>query len=71
MAQWVIIVPQKSFTRCYGLFPSHDACMVWVRENQFDPEDVQVYASKLRAVLIATDPAQGKHVGVVLENPWL
>lgn len=43
MAEWVILVLRGVFTRCYGLFPSHDACMVWVRANQFDVEDVQVY----------------------------
>jgi hypothetical protein len=43
MAKWVVIVPRKSFTKCYGLFASHDLAMAWVRANQFDPEDVQIY----------------------------
>lgn len=43
MAQWVVIVPHGCFTTCYGIFPSHDASMVWVRANQFSVEDVQVF----------------------------
>lgn len=43
MSQWVVIVPRQSFTTCYGLFGSYELAMAWVRANQFDVEEVQVY----------------------------
>jgi hypothetical protein len=42
-AGWVVVVPQKSWTRCYGPFDSYMACIAWIRQNQFEPSDVDIY----------------------------
>lgn len=41
--QWVVVIPQGSWTRCYGLFESYDACVGWLRANQHHPSDVGIY----------------------------
>jgi len=43
MGDWIVIVPHGIFTKCYGLFKSHDLAMAWVRANQFEVEDVRVH----------------------------
>lgn len=41
--KWIVLVGEKSWTKCYGLFESDDACVVWLRANQFDVQDAQIY----------------------------
>jgi hypothetical protein len=43
VSEWVVIVPQGIWTKCYGTFASQDLAMAWVRRNQFDVEEVQVH----------------------------
>jgi hypothetical protein len=38
-----VIIGRGVWAKCYGVFPTYDACMVWARANQFEIEDVRLY----------------------------
>jgi hypothetical protein len=40
---WIVVIGSGSWAKCYGVFESHDAVMVWVRANQFNVEDANAY----------------------------
>ncbi len=43
---WIVIVPDKSWTSCYGRFDSYEEATDWVRANGWHPTDVNIYQVK-------------------------
>lgn len=42
-AKWFVIVHARSWTKCYGMFTTHDDAQEWLQRNQFDSEDSDIY----------------------------
>lgn len=44
--RWVVVVTRGVWARCYGIFPSYDASVLWADQNQYEPGEREIYPIK-------------------------